>query len=389
MKNNLVKILKKSRIILVAHIYATGPALELEEFLKLNVRSLLFIGHPFSFKKDNQSFLNYYKNGHKVISFKSFPLTLPDFTLFVKEALLTIYWTIKFAYKSDLFIGSDNFSAYIGLLLKRFGVVKKVILYTIDYVPVRFKNPFLNWLYHYFDRQCLEKCSIVWNVSDQITKAREKYKVVLERKSAAQIIVPLGVWYDRIPKLNYSQKQKNTLVFMGHLLDKQGLQIVIEALKDISVKIPDIKLVVVGTGPFEKDLKKIAKINKVDKYVEFNGYIESHEEVERILSKATLGLATYKPDPKSFTYFADPGKIKNYLAAGLPVVVTDVPQIARVIDKQKCGILTEYNHDAIVDSVIGLLLNRNKLIEYSNNARKFAKNYDWNKVFSDALTKSF
>lgn len=389
MKNKLVKILKKNRIVLVAHIYATGPALELEEFLKLKVRSLLFIGHPFSFKKDNRSFLNYYKNGHKVISFKTFPLTLPVFFLFVKEAFLTIYWTIKFAYKSDTFIGSDNFSAYIGLILKRFGVVKKVILYTIDFVPIRFENPFLNWLYHYFDRQCLKNCSIVWNVSDQITKAREKYKVVLEGKSAIQITVPLGVWYDRIPKLNYSQKQKNTLVFMGHLLDKQGLQIVIEALKDISVKIPDIKLVVVGTGPFEKDLKKIAKINKVDKYVEFNGYIESHEEVERILSKASLGLATYKPDPSSFTYFADPGKIKNYLAAGLPLIVTDVPQIAKVIDKKRCGVLTEYSKNEVARNIITLLLNKNLLIEYSDNARKFARNYDWNKVFSDALTKSF
>lgn len=388
MNGKLEKILKKSKIIIVAHIYATGPALELEEFLKSKVENLLFIGHPFFFTKDNRSFLNFYNEGEKTRNLKSFQLTLPEILIFVKEALLTIYWTVKFANKSDLFIGSDNFCAYIGLILKKFGIVKNVILYTIDYVPVRFRNPLLNWLYHYFDRQCLEKCLIVWNVSDQITKAREKYKAVIQGKSAAQITVPLGVWYDRIPKLTYSQKQKNTIVFMGHLLDKQGLQVVIEALEKISKKIPDITLIIVGTGPFEKNLKRIVRLNKVEKHVKFMGYVESHEEVEKILCKATLGLATYKPDPASFTYFSDPGKIKNYLAAGLPVIVTDVPQIARVINKRKCGILTEYNRDVVAENIISLLLNRDKLIKYSDNARKFARNYDWNKVFSGALIKS-
>jgi glycosyltransferase involved in cell wall biosynthesis len=171
-------------------------------------------------------------------------------------------------------------------------------------------------------------------------------------------------------------------------LEKQGLQIIIEALKDISIKIPDVKLIVVGTGPFEKDLKKIAKINKVDKYVEFNGYIESHEEVEKILSKAVIGLATYKPDPTSFTYFADPGKIKNYLAAGLPVIITDVPQIAHVIDNANCGILTGYNKEDVAVNIVNLLLNKEKLIKYSDNAKKFARRYDWNKLFSDVLSKS-
>ena len=56
MKMNLGKKLSKLNIAIVSHIFATGPALDLEEFLKKRTKSLLFIGHPFPYKKEINSF---------------------------------------------------------------------------------------------------------------------------------------------------------------------------------------------------------------------------------------------------------------------------------------------------------------------------------------------
>ena len=118
------------------------------------------------------------------------------------------------------------------------------------------------------------------------------------------------------------------------------------------------------------------------------GYIKDHKDVEKILSKSTVAVATYKPDPESFTYFADPGKIKNYLACGLPVFLTDVPSIAKKLEKEKCGIICSYNEVDVGKKIINLLSDKKKLDLYSTNAKKFAKDFDWNIIFEKALKLS-
>lgn len=388
MKINLEKKLKRLNVVIASHIYATGPALDLEEFLQSRVKSLFFVGHPFSYRKETNSFYRLYAKGKLKKKYKAYDWKLPEALVYLKDAFYTFWWVGRQKDKIDLFIGSDNFLAFLGILLKRAGKVRKVILYTIDYVPQRFDNPILNFLYHFFDKQCLEYCEVVWNVSLQIAKAREKFKGLRAEKYARQIIVPLGIWYDRIPKLPFSEKDRYRIIFLGHLLEKQGVQVVIEAMPKIVKRIPQVRLVVIGTGPYEKQLKNMVTKKKLGKHVSFLGYIKNHRKVEQELAKSTLAVATYKSDPKSFTYFADPGKIKAYLGAGLPIVLTDVPPIAKTIKNKNCGYLVEYGATSISDLITDVLKDTKKLKRFSKNALKYARKFDWNKIFGKALETS-
>jgi len=63
MKINLERKLKKLNLVIASHIYATGPALDLEEFLQSKVKSLFFVGHPFSYRKKTNSFYRIYAEG--------------------------------------------------------------------------------------------------------------------------------------------------------------------------------------------------------------------------------------------------------------------------------------------------------------------------------------
>lgn len=389
MGNNLEKKLSELNVMIASHIFASGPALELEEYLKNKVNSLLFIGHPFAEREEKNSFYRYYIKGKLIREHKALLWNLPYGLMYFKDALYTLWWVIRWPQKIDLFIGSDNFTAFFGLIAKWLGKVEDVILYTIDYVPQRFANPIFNFLYHFFDIQCLKQCKIVWNVSFKIAEAREKYNGLQIKNYTSQIVVPLGIWYDRI-RVNYTKKRdKYTIVFLGHLLEKQGLQMVIKAMPQIAKKIPHVKLVVIGTGPFESSLKKYVSDLKMDGFVSFLGYIDDHQEVEKQLFKSTIAVATYKPDPSSFTYFADPGKIKNYLAAGLPVILTDVPPIAKEIAQKRCALIAKYDVYDFADKVDALLTDRIMLSEYSRNAIKFAEQFDWDKIFTEALEKTF
>ncbi len=389
MKKKLDQKLKGINVVIASHIFATGPALDLEEYLNKKVKSLLFIGHPFSYRKDIRSFLRFYNNGKLKRERAALPWKLPEPILYLKEAFYTFVWIILNHRKIDLYMGSDNYLAFLGVVLKKLGIVKEVILYTIDFTPNRFENPILNSLYHFFDRQCLIHCKTIWNVSEKIAQGRQNLKGLKENEYAPQIIVPLGIWYDRVPKISIEKKDKYTIVFMGHILEKQGLDAVVNALPLISKKVPEVRFTVVGTGPYEATLKNLVKKLKLKNRVNFLGYVENHEDVEKILAQSTVSVATYKPDPESFTYFADPGKIKNYLAAGLPVFVTDVPSIAKVLERKKCGVICKYDSRDISEKISKFLKNRLLLQKYSNNAQRFAKQFDWNIIFENALDESF
>lgn len=388
MKDKLLPKLKTLNVVVASHIYASGPALDLETYLKYKVKKLLFIGHPFSYRSETSSFYRLYTGGVLKKHHKSFATKLPNIAFYLRDLVFTLWWVLIQKEKIDLFVGSDNFLAYIGLLLRHLGKVNDVILYTIDYVPNRFSNTILNALYHYFDRKCLEECKVVWNVSSRISSARREYSSINPKNTTKQIVVPLGVWYDRIVYTPFSKRKRHGIVFLGHLLEKQGVQIVIESLSEIKKRLPKVSLTIIGDGPYKKTLMGLCKKLKISRYVSFLGYIKDHRVIERELAKNSLSVATYKPTKDNFSYLADPGKVKNYLAAGLPVVITDVPQIARDVAAKHCGLICKYDRISVSKSILKILSSDMLTKKYSTNARAYAKYYDWNNIFSKALTMS-
>lgn len=385
MNKKLLPKLSKLNIAIVAHVFASGPALDLEQYLEGKAKGIIFIGHPFPFSKDKRSFLRI-REGEKVtIEKRGIGWKLPEPFGYFKDAFYTLFWISQQNKKVDLYVGSDGFSAYLGLLLKNMGKVKKVVFYTIDYVPQRFPNFVLNAIYHYFDRKCLEECNIVWNVSPKMEEARRELKGIGGEGYSRQITVPLGMWDKRIPKLTFSQKERYRIAFLGHVLEKQGLDVVIESLPSVIKKIPKVQLIILGSGEHEQNLKTKVKRLKVEDYVDFRGFIPDHKDVEKELASSMVGIAMYKPVPENYTYFADPAKLKNYLSAGLPIILTDVPPIVRELEKQECAIISAYDKDELAKKIVKLLKDERILKDYRKNALNFATQYDWDNVFQNAL----
>ena len=135
---DLSERLSKLSIAIVTHVFATGPAQELEAYLKDRVSMLLFIGHPFSFSSDIRSFRKEYRQGKLPRERKALCWRLPQLLLYFKDAAYTLFWLFFARSKFDLYVGADNLNATMGVILKKLGRVKRVVFYTIDYVPYRF-----------------------------------------------------------------------------------------------------------------------------------------------------------------------------------------------------------------------------------------------------------
>lgn len=375
--------IKNKKIVIATHIYATGPTHALEGFLRDKVKSLIFIGHPFVYAPDTRSHLRIYKNGLKEKEIYVPEFSKSQFLSVIKDTVLTAYWVTKNG-RQDIFIGADVFNAFVGLILVKLGIVKTSIFYTIDYIPQRFPNKLMNSIYHWLDSLCVKHCDSVWNLSNVMINEREN-KGIPKKFRKKQILVPMGTIKPK--PMDVKKIKKHTAVHMGHLIEKQGMQLVLESMPEIIKRIPDFHIDILGSGDYESRLKKLARKYKVEKHITFFGYIKSHEDIEKRLPFYCLGYAPYTSDPNNYIQYTDPGKVKAYLSAGLPIIITKTAKISKEIHNSGAGVAIKYDGDEIVKATLKIIASSENLIKFRRSAENMASKYTWDKIFTAAISR--
>lgn len=381
-------MIQNKRIIIVAHYLLYGAAHALSDYLKTkDIDRLLCIFLPLvdqrktyihEFRKTKQGKLRPLQDTKKPRFFRLGPI---DYILDILQTTVIILSKEKY----DLYVGFDPLNCLTGLLLKKLGRVKKVIFYSIDFVPIRFRNKILNSLYHNMEIFCVIHADETWNVSPRIAEGRNKFLQVSPKKYP-QKVVQIGVWNGQIKKRPFTRIKKHQILFLGHLLEKQGVQMLLEALPAVIKKVPDTHLIIAGGGEYMHELQEKVGALSLEKYVTFTGWIKERKKIDEMMSESAIAVATYKPEKKqlyNFTYYADPTKLKDYLSAGLPVILTDISYNAREIAEKRCGVLVQYDRSDIAKALLRLLANEKKLLEYRENALVYAKQFDWNNIFKN------
>lgn len=380
--------LSNLKIVVVTHSYGTCISQALAEFLGKRSAKLVYIDHPFSDCPENRSSVSVYEKGKFARKKYATKIRGPEVLFYIKDALLTLYFVLKTREKFDLYIGIDNLNAFVGLILRKMKRTKRVIFYTIDYVPERFTNRLLNKIYHAVDKLCCYHVNCLWNISEVMTEARNK-NGVLKARSAPQMVVPQGNNYDQASRLPFEEINRFDLVFMGHLRDGKGIEFVIDGLPQIFRQVPRAKLVILGTGPLEPQLKERATRLGLNDKIDFKGFIKDHSDLDTLMARCAVALAPYEAVPNSLVYYSDPGKLRAYLAVGLPIVVTKVPPSAYEIDRAGAGIAIEYDQEEFVRAVVKLLTDDKFYLECRQKAIALGSNYSWAKVFTNALQGAF
>jgi len=381
--------LKGKKIIILSHIFTTVPAEDLKKYvLEQGSDELLYIGHPLLFVNGRPgSTFAWYRN-KKLIKFIQYKnRDLPSTITYICDFFISFFWIARTGQKWDIMVALDNLNTITGLSLKLFGRVNKVIYYTIDFVPQRFSNRLLNDFYHYLDKLSVAYADLTWNISPRIAEGREKVRGLQKKKYTKQMIVPIGIWNERIPKNTFTKINPHHLVYAGGLVPHQGVQIVIDTVPLVTKKIKDFQFLIIGIGAYEQELRSKVKKLKIEKNVKFLGYKEKLEEVEAILSKCGLAVAMYSPKDDIWSAYADPSKIKTYLACGLPVVTTNVTYFGKEIEKNECGVVIKYDAKILARTIISIMNNTVQHKKMRENALKLAEKFNWNKIFSEGFER--
>lgn len=164
--------------------------------------------------------------------------------------------------------------------------------------------------------------------------------------------------------------------------NKDGVPILIEAFASITNQFPELKLVLVGNNSNKAGIKEtidaIEKFGVGDKVI-FTGLIE-REMMPVILCNAEI-LVVSKPDNEQNSGNF-PIKIGEYLATGVPVVVTSVGEIPLFIKDGESGYLAvPGSAESFAQKMSEALSNKEKARLAGYNGRKIAEdNFDYLKV---------
>lgn len=383
--------LEEFDLVVATHYRIYSASQALRDYLRKNGARLLYVSHPLPLKDVKEKENSYFEvsRGENILIKNEYSREKGNIlTESLRDIFLTLFWTFKAGKKYDLFIGVDNLNAIVGLFFKKIGRVKKVVYYTIDYFPKRFENSFLNWIYHMVDQLCVKFADETWNVSVVMADARERYRNLDRKIYNRQHTVPIGIWYNNAPRKTFSEIDKKKLIFVGHLLAHMGVDLVVKAIPEILKKIPDAKFEIIGGGEEEENLKKLAKKLGVEDSIKFWGWIRDRDKLEKIMSDGAVGLATFNTEIlDDRVKNADPGKIKDYMLLGMPVITTDAISTASSLEKAKCGLVIEYKTLDLVRAVIKLLNSPGKLKIYRENALKYVAQFDYNKIFAKNLSR--
>jgi glycosyltransferase involved in cell wall biosynthesis len=204
---------------------------------------------------------------------------------------------------------------------------------------------------------------------------------------AKQITVPIGTV---MIEENDSTLEKNPglVVFMGHLRPGQGIENLLLAMKRVIQDIPDAQLLIIGGGSLEPSLRALTSTLGLQEQVQFTGFIDQFSDMLRLLRGASVAVAPYVDDESTYTRFTDPGKPKDYLASGLPVVITRVPYVAQEIKARRCGLVVDDTPEGLAKAIVRLLKDKDLRQEFRVNALKMAADYTWDQVFDKALART-
>lgn len=380
------KSVKSKIIVIVAHKFLTQPDDELVDYLNKNLaNNVIHIRHSFSDAKDRCSYYSFYKKGILVEEIKTKDYkNYAEPIIYLKELYFTLKWVKRDFSNIDVYIGMDGLCTFFGFLLKKIINIEKIIFWAMDFVPYeRFHNKIKNFTYHLINKFSYRNSDEMWDLSPRMVEAREKEIGFSREAYKLHRVVPYGMVLDRLVTYDYEDCEKNTLVFMGHLLEKQGVQLVIRAIPEILKNKANFVFKIIGDGEYKNSLIKLSRELNVEKYCNFMGKIPNTEirKLENEVARSCLSIAPYIKELDKWTYYADPGKVKTYLACGVPVLLTEIPWNAKDIERNKCGKIITEEIQSIVENVC-YLMNPKVNSKYRLNARKYSEQFDYYNIFN-------
>lgn len=305
----------------------------------------------------------------RIYKTKRMKLLFSKGAMFYAEYNLRLFLFLIF-HRSNYLLSNDLDSLLANYFASK--ILKRKIVYDshefFTQVPELVNRPKTQKIWLKIEKFILPKLENAYTVCDSIALEYKKlygvdFKVV--RNLPNKIIAKTDF-------INPFPTNKNIILYQGAVNVSRGLELMIEAMQFIENSL----FVIVGKGDIDKDLKALAIKIGVSGKVLFVGKI-SFSDLPKYTQNAHLGISIEENMGLNY-YYALPNKLFDYIQAQVPVLVSDFPEMKKIVKTYKVGdILLERTPEKLAEKINKILFDNKHNINLKQNLENASNELIW------------
>lgn len=158
------------------------------------------------------------------------------------------------------------------------------------------------------------------------------------------------------------------VVFVGSLFRFIGLKRLLASWEHILSSVPDAHLLIVGGGPTETRLRRIANRLSHPASVTFTG-MRPYHEIPDLISAADVGVCPFEITP--VTSDVNPIKVMQYLSCAIPCVCTPLEGTIQVLPESESGVLYASPGEDLARALAALLSDASRRADLGAAGRRW------------------
>ena len=270
--------------------------------------------------------------------------------------------------KADVLLANDldTLTAnYFASKIKRVPVVYDSHEYFTE-VPELIDRPRVKQFWEWLESRMLPNLKHCYTVCDSIAAVyHEKYG------ASFKVVRNIPVSKNRL-QLIENENQPKIILYQGAVNIGRGLEQAIKAMHFIE----GAQLVIAGDGDIKQQLEELVRTEKLENKVRFTGRL-SIDELAELTPTADLGLSIEEDLGLNYR-FALPNKLFDYIGAGVPVLVSDLPEMKAIVEKYDIGaICNSHDHRNLANAVNEALNNSDKIKTWKTNLIQTSQELTW------------
>jgi glycosyltransferase involved in cell wall biosynthesis len=250
-------------------------------------------------------------------------------------------------------------------------------------VPEIQKRPFVKWVWTTIEKSIFPHLKYVITVSNSIAVQYENeygIRPVTIRNCSKSSAGITGYTRDELG----INKDHLLLIFQGAgiNIDRGGE----ELIKAIHLT-ENVSLFVIGSGDQLEVMKRSVKELKISERVKFIPKLP-REELIKYTKSADAGLSLDKDNNPNYR-FSLPNKLFDYLSSGIPVIVSNLPEVSGIVNENDCGlIISKVTPENISAAISEIRDNPERRLEFRRKAEAVSKIISW-EIESEKVKKLY
>lgn len=157
-----------------------------------------------------------------------------------------------------------------------------------------------------------------------------------------------------------------TLIYIAEYIERKNHRFIINSMKDLSKKIPNIKVLFAGRGILMEEMKHLAISEGVDQYIDFLGF---RKDIGELIALSDAGISASKQEGLGLN-------LAEEMYAGLPVVATEDRGHRELVKNGFNGFLyPQRDQNTFINRLCELSSDQNLYKQMAENAESFVKKF--------------